>query len=189
MASAIRKTDDYGRRCLLARRMVENGVRFVCVVSGGGSGDTEWDAHSDIEENHIRMAALDRQARRGADQRSEAARPARFDHRAVGRRIRPIAGIGRSNGPRSSQHRLHDVARRRRLQRRHGLRRDRRHRTQGRREPGPLPRSARDDAAPVGSESGPAQLHASGSQGAAHRSSRASYQRDRCLKAGARGGT
>jgi hypothetical protein len=50
------KTDDYGRRCLLARRMVENGVRFVCVVSGGGSGNQEWDAHGDIEENHIRMA-------------------------------------------------------------------------------------------------------------------------------------
>jgi hypothetical protein len=50
------KTDDYGRRCLLARRMVENGVRFVCVVSGGGSGDQEWDAHNDIEENHIRMS-------------------------------------------------------------------------------------------------------------------------------------
>jgi hypothetical protein len=50
------KTDDYGRRCLLARRMVEHGVRFVCVVSGGGTGNLEWDAHSDIEENHIRMA-------------------------------------------------------------------------------------------------------------------------------------
>lgn len=50
------KTDDYGRRCLLARRMVENGVRFVCVVSGGGSGNQEWDAHNDIEENHIRMS-------------------------------------------------------------------------------------------------------------------------------------
>src|SRR4030095_946483 len=35
---------------------VENGVRFVCVVSGGGSGDQEWDAHNDIEENHIRMS-------------------------------------------------------------------------------------------------------------------------------------
>jgi hypothetical protein len=51
------KTDDYGRRCLMARRMVENGVRFVCVVSGGGTGDLEWDAHTDIEENHIRMAS------------------------------------------------------------------------------------------------------------------------------------
>jgi hypothetical protein len=50
-------TDDYGRRCLLARRMVERGVRFVCVVSGGGPGNMQWDAHDDIEENHVRMAA------------------------------------------------------------------------------------------------------------------------------------
>ena len=52
------KTDDYGRRCLLARRMVEKGVRFICVVSGGGAANTEWDAHNDIEENHIKMASM-----------------------------------------------------------------------------------------------------------------------------------
>jgi Protein of unknown function (DUF1501) len=50
-------TNDYGRRCLLARRLVEKGVRFTCVVSGGGTGDLQWDAHKDIEENHLRMAA------------------------------------------------------------------------------------------------------------------------------------
>jgi len=50
-------TDDYGRRCLLARRLVEYGVRFVCVVSGGGPGNMQWDAHKDIEENHLRKAA------------------------------------------------------------------------------------------------------------------------------------
>ncbi|MEO8129916.1 MAG: DUF1501 domain-containing protein, partial [Bryobacteraceae bacterium] len=49
-------TDDYGRRLLLARRMVEKGTRFICVVSGGGAA-TQWDAHDDIEENHNRMAA------------------------------------------------------------------------------------------------------------------------------------
>jgi uncharacterized protein (DUF1501 family) len=38
--------------------MVEKGVRFVCVVSGGGAANTEWDAHSDVEENHIRMASM-----------------------------------------------------------------------------------------------------------------------------------
>lgn len=50
-------TNDYGRRCLLARRLVEKGVRFQVVVSGGGPGNMQWDAHSDIEENHLRMAA------------------------------------------------------------------------------------------------------------------------------------
>lgn len=50
-------THDYGRRCLLARKLVEKGVRFICVVSGGGPGDKQWDAHSDIEENHLRKAA------------------------------------------------------------------------------------------------------------------------------------
>jgi hypothetical protein len=50
-------THDYGRRCLLARKLVEHGVRFVCVVSGGGPGNMQWDAHNDIEENHVRKAA------------------------------------------------------------------------------------------------------------------------------------
>ena len=49
-------TDNYGRRCLLARRLVESGVRFTVVVSGGGPGNLQWDAHRDIDENHIRMA-------------------------------------------------------------------------------------------------------------------------------------
>ncbi len=53
----VEPTNDYGRRCLLARRLVEQGVRFVCVVSGGGPGDMQWDAHNDIEENHLRKAA------------------------------------------------------------------------------------------------------------------------------------
>ena len=50
-------THDYGRRCLLARKLVEEGVRFVCVVSGGGPGNMQWDAHDNIEENHLRKAA------------------------------------------------------------------------------------------------------------------------------------
>jgi hypothetical protein len=53
----VEPTDDYGRRCLLARRMVEKGVRFTCVVSGGGPGNLQWDAHGDVEENHQRMAS------------------------------------------------------------------------------------------------------------------------------------
>ena len=53
----VEPTDDYGRRCLLARRLVEKGVRFIVVVSGGGPGNLQWDAHKDIDENHTRMAA------------------------------------------------------------------------------------------------------------------------------------
>jgi uncharacterized protein (DUF1501 family) len=37
--------------------LVETGVRFICVVSGGGPGNLQWDAHKDIEENHLRKAA------------------------------------------------------------------------------------------------------------------------------------
>jgi Protein of unknown function (DUF1501) len=40
-----------GRLCLLARRMIERGVRFVQVYCGAGS---KWDAHSDIEDNHAK---------------------------------------------------------------------------------------------------------------------------------------
>jgi hypothetical protein len=46
------RTERFGRRCLLARRLVERGVRFVQVYSGGGHGDENWDAHSDVNKNH-----------------------------------------------------------------------------------------------------------------------------------------
>ena len=45
-------TEKFGRRCLLARRLVERGVRFVQVYSGGGHNDENWDAHSDVNKNH-----------------------------------------------------------------------------------------------------------------------------------------
>jgi hypothetical protein len=46
------KTVDLGTRLLLARRLVERGVRFVQVYSGGGPLITQWDAHDNINENH-----------------------------------------------------------------------------------------------------------------------------------------
>jgi hypothetical protein len=46
------KTSEFGRKCLLARRLVERGVRFVQLYSGGGHGDDTWDAHGDIVYNH-----------------------------------------------------------------------------------------------------------------------------------------
>jgi hypothetical protein len=44
-------TERMGRNCLLARRLVERGVRFVQVYCGSGS---KWDAHSNVEGNHAR---------------------------------------------------------------------------------------------------------------------------------------
>ena len=46
------KTEDFGRKCLLARRMVERGVRFIQVYSGGNHNDANWDAHGDLVKNH-----------------------------------------------------------------------------------------------------------------------------------------
>ena len=46
-----KQTAIFGERCLLARRMVERGVRFIQLFSGTGSG---WDAHSGIEANHTK---------------------------------------------------------------------------------------------------------------------------------------
>jgi hypothetical protein len=45
-------SEKFGRRCLLARRLVERGVRFVQVYSGGGHFDENWDAHQGMKKNH-----------------------------------------------------------------------------------------------------------------------------------------
>ncbi|MBV08309.1 MAG: hypothetical protein CMN21_03725 [Rubinisphaera sp.] len=45
------KTTEFGTRCLLARRMVESGVRFVQLYSGDTNG---WDAHNDVLQNHTK---------------------------------------------------------------------------------------------------------------------------------------
>jgi hypothetical protein len=46
------KTAVFGRQCLLARRLVERGVRFIQLYSGGAHNDDNWDAHGDLEKNH-----------------------------------------------------------------------------------------------------------------------------------------
>jgi hypothetical protein len=46
------RTEHFGRQCLLARRLVERGVRFIQVYSGGGHNDQNWDAHGDVNRNH-----------------------------------------------------------------------------------------------------------------------------------------
>ena len=46
------RTEDFGRKCMLARRLVERGVRFIQIYSGGAHNDDNWDAHTDIVKNH-----------------------------------------------------------------------------------------------------------------------------------------
>ncbi|MFK7766874.1 MAG: DUF1501 domain-containing protein [Mariniblastus sp.] len=50
-------TNYFGRQCVMARRLVERGVRFVQVYSGGAHNDDNWDAHGDLEDNHNLHAA------------------------------------------------------------------------------------------------------------------------------------
>ena len=50
------KTEDFGRKCLLARRLVERGVRFIQIYSGTNVGDDWDDAHNDLIGSHNRMA-------------------------------------------------------------------------------------------------------------------------------------
>jgi len=47
-----KETAAFGRNCLLARRLVERGVRFVQLYHGAGS---KWDAHTKIESNHAQL--------------------------------------------------------------------------------------------------------------------------------------
>lgn len=55
VGSADKDVDSLGRRCLLARRLVQHGVRFVQVIAGG------WDSHDYIDQAHgSRLRAIDR---------------------------------------------------------------------------------------------------------------------------------
>jgi len=51
------RCDHFARQCLMARRFVERGVRFVQIYSGGMENERSWDGHSDIEGNHRQFAA------------------------------------------------------------------------------------------------------------------------------------
>ena len=51
-----KKTEYFGKQCLMARRLVERGVRFIQIYSGGAHNDDNWDAHGDLVMNHNRHA-------------------------------------------------------------------------------------------------------------------------------------
>jgi hypothetical protein len=57
-----KRSEGFGRNCLLARRLLERGVRFVQLFNGGafGSPRINWDGHENVEENHrVQAATMD----------------------------------------------------------------------------------------------------------------------------------
>jgi hypothetical protein len=46
------RTADFGRKCLITRRLLEKGVRFIQLYSGGGHIEDTWDGHNDCMGNH-----------------------------------------------------------------------------------------------------------------------------------------
>ncbi len=50
-------TADFGRKCLITRRLIEKGVRFIQLYSGGGHIEDTWDGHNDCIANHTLHAA------------------------------------------------------------------------------------------------------------------------------------
>lgn len=53
-------TDNFGRQCLLARRMCESGVRFVQVNYGDNTNNPAWDQHSNMEKHADHAQAVDK---------------------------------------------------------------------------------------------------------------------------------
>ena len=136
-------THPYATNCLLARRMVERGVRFVMLVHAS------WDDHEKIDE----------QLKKNCDitDKPISALLTDLKHRGLlddtivvwGRRVRPYTHGGalpsrRSRRTRPSPQLLHDLGGRGRDRRRPSHRTDRRHRSQHRRGPRPRPRPAGD---------------------------------------------
>ena len=94
----------FANNCLLARRLVEKGVRFVQLYHEA------WDQHSNLVKDLQKNCLNTDRAVRGADQGPEAARAAGRHAGDLGRRIRPHAdGAGRRRRPRPSSERVHDV--------------------------------------------------------------------------------
>ena len=120
-----RGPEPFGRQCLMARRLVERGVRFVQVYIGGGHIDQNWDAHGDVlKQPRAALRRERRPAHRRPLDRPQAARTARRRRWWCGR----ASSAGRRpaperQGPRPQPARLHDLAGRRRRQGRRGLRR------------------------------------------------------------------
>jgi membrane-anchored protein YejM (alkaline phosphatase superfamily) len=55
-----KETADFGRQCLMARRLCESGVRFIQVTYGDGTANPAWDQHSDLPKHAKHAKAVDK---------------------------------------------------------------------------------------------------------------------------------
>ena len=83
-----RQHQGFAWQCLVARRLIERGVRFVELIDTGSSGN--WDSHGDMMD-HAPAGQERRPADRRPAQRPEAARAARRNARRLDDRVRPHA--------------------------------------------------------------------------------------------------
>ncbi len=106
-------TDDFGRKCLLARRLCEAGVRFIQVNYGDNSANPAWDQHSNIPKHADHAKAVDLPIA-GLLADLKTSRFARRYDRMVGRRVRsdPLRA-GQWNGTRSQPRWLYRLVDRR----------------------------------------------------------------------------
>ena len=121
-------TEDFGRACLLARRMVERGVRFIELLPPKREGADRWDQHSRLKQGHMANAKATDKPIAGTVEGSESAWPPGPDVDHLGRRIRPHAHstrIRRHDWPRPSSVWIQHVAGGRRRKGRRDLRRNR----------------------------------------------------------------
>lgn len=56
----VKETDNFGRQCLLARRLSEAGTRYIQVTYGDNSANPAWDQHSNIEKHGDHAKAVDK---------------------------------------------------------------------------------------------------------------------------------
>ena len=113
-------TSDYGTKCLMARRMVERGVRFIQLYSGSASGK-DWDGHNQCDKNHLELARTVDKPVAGLLTDLKARGLARQHAGDLGRRVRADAHDG---WQRQRRHRRRTRSQSLRLQRMDGGRRD-----------------------------------------------------------------
>ena len=113
MFEPFEKTRNYAHQCLVARRLIERGVRFVELTCPQVAAD-RWDQHSRLREGHELNALRHRPTDRRPAHRSQIARAVAGHAGDLGRRIRTHADGPRQRRPRPQSVRLHDLDGRRR---------------------------------------------------------------------------